>query len=1399
MNNDFVDIFADERTTPLVSDKPNVKEEFFDVFADERGVVDTPPIQQGKPLGTLTSILDAPQILKSSVGAQPPDLSVQPQSRYVGGAIGGPTELSQLPTQPQVQPEQRPPGIYQGDEQDFVPTGSLSGASRKALQAYLTEASLGAPKLMPGYEEETPYGWEKLPVGIAGAAGFITGAPVGIVKGVTKGITKTFPALSLFGHEGGIARFLKSAAKEVPALSAASTVASAIDAHQADSPEQAWKILKDAAKGGALMGGTFAGARSSFWRESKDRLKRMAYGMLAMRTIRGDPSQWRGIEEEVTHGIIDGFFLFHGLPDVYKGLENEMVEKMKDPEMVKTVKDLEKGKVEKKEDELPILEEGRENPYSKMKLEEVEAAAKLGVDLAKQELKARESEGDIPEDLEKPAKSPLGKIQVSPPGTGFKKGKEKAKKEKEAATEEKVVEEVKPVIIKKEKKLETAAKTKKKAKKKEVEPIKEFLPVEGEKYAYDSAGNIVKKDGTPFKTKLSATLAQKKLISEGKNVEIGESKDGFVLREVGEVDTSGKKITIEEAKPIEEVKVETPTDVRKRVATRVKELRKSEKGIEELDELEGEMEGLAISKEREDFDSDWKYEQFTDVNDSVLDLIRKVKEEKGGKKEEVDKKVEEKDFEGEELVDIEEVSGEGDVTSEVSKLRRKRKEVEDEEDRILDEEGMLEELDFEKGGTKLYSGIPIDAIVDAVVNRVTRGGRKDRDLTRQAILKRERKEVRATDVDLKDIRQMSTAKGFDEKETKRMITSVLGWKRSIKDLTREEADLIKIKLVHMEGREVLENEALIDGLTNVKSSTKKTLKRAVKTYDVDDAELSDYIDSWTGKDRKIDNHVVNRVIATIRAVNEIRPDKGRIIFKYLAPAKRLLGEKVMASIRKGEIGRLEGSTPYDKRVHDAFSGLGLKSEEAVNEYLERTIKKESLSPQELSAAKLLEEIYSELWHTFEIPGWIKHYSPHMKKNMSEQEMINWAFSRKGIEEFEFWAENQRRGEIDSREKSAKKLALAYVRAGFTKKYYSKVIEEIEPMIAKMSPERQKFANQWMDTVIRRRPTADEVVMNRLVKKFMKAAGMKVEENSRVYKQLVGTFLDFNYSAFMGMRPKLAMRNMTQQVLIMNEYGYGNYLKGRIGKFSKEVKDAMDKSDTYKLRKKQYMVLEESVNKISDISADVRQKMMWFYRMADLDNVETAFATGYLMAKKNNPKLKESYAIRAGEKAIHNTQWGYGMDLPYLFKTPTGKLLGQYMSWPIWYADHMQRIVKERDGAKAARTIAQATLIYYLLDEYGIDYTRTVFLGAMPKALGFGAQSIANVALLLNTLGSGDTKKIKNTAKDVSSQLVLGLMPGYLGAKDLKAFMRGDYKSALIYTKKKKSSSRSKGLGRLGRL
>ena len=699
------------------------------------------------------------------------------------------------------------------------------------------------------------------------------------------------------------------------------------------------------------------------------------------------------------------------------------------------------------------------------------------------------------------------------------------------------------------------------------------------------------------------------------------------------------------------------------------------------------------------------------------------------------------------------------------------------------------------------SGVTLDSLGfqqlwEAIANRLTADRRESARLTKQAIKRREKKAPRATEVDINDIRGLGNYRGLEEKEVVKIAKNMFGFRRGLDDLTKEEADQLKERLILTEPREVMENEKIIYDDPDIKDSTKKALKRVTKIYDVSDSELGDYLIMWTEEGKRIINKDVNNVIASIKMSNELRHDQGKVIWAYLAPIKRLLGEPFIAEWRNAEVQKLEIFNPESKEVYDVFHGLELKSREAIWRVLDGQLGENTLSPKELEAHNRMRELYKKWWKIFDIPGFIEQYAPHLPKFRSHDDMINWAFSRKGLSEFDFWAKHERVGKLDAMEMDARKVALAYLRAGLANKFYKKAQDNVAPMIEKMSPERQTLAKRWIETVIEKKPTGSEKAAERLVKALMKKAGVKVDEDARYYRQLVGVFLDMNYSAYMGLRPKLALRNLTQQVLIMNEYGYGAWLRGLAGKGSKEVKGAMEKSNVYKLRKQQYLVMEEEVGRISEIPAAARQKMMWFYRKADIMNVEAAFSTGFLAARKLRPNLPESLAIRAGEKAIHNTQWGYGMDLPYLFKTPTGKFVSQYMSWSLWYADHLARIGKERQGGKAARTIAQAAVIYALLENFDLDYTRTVLFGAMPQSLGFGPQSLLNFVALIGSMKNSNYEEFEKALGTFLSEIGGGITPGYLVAKDIKRASEGDISELFLYKKKKKSRS-GKGLGSLG--
>jgi len=1424
------------------------------------------------------------------------------------------------------------PEIRQGKEGDQA---TISGAIKKSIHHYINEFGAGMPgyvgeKILGEPVVEEAKGLEKIPVGMAGTAGFIGGLPGQLFKSVIKGITEVAPKLALKTGEGMTKRVLKGAAKEAPAFGIASMLSQTGEALKQDNLEDSLDVLGNAFAGGAVTGSIFAGSRGVWARDVKDRVMRMAVGLTLLNASRGThPFDDRDLTDKIYESGIDAFFLWKGIPKEFIKSENKIAKEVKEQGLEKDLKIVTKEGVKK-----------GTNIYEKLSTEAIERDAKIGVELAQIELarridktkKAAKVEDDIPTEL--------GEVKVVKAKTVSKDGKylKETKKLKKEVGDEKYyevlnslgIEKANQVRGKKDKATVLKALKESKEKSKEIEskevkeetrdewiekrthpliptskvplkfktkkfkhefegdpedvvnkwikdrthPLKPIPKASAEfktkKRAIEFMGNkegfeVVKlgkakwglrekksekveetpflKKGevtpTEFKTKKRATEFMEKEHSDGKFevVKLGKAKWGLKPKEVEKVEgipeltntvealAFGKRATPEQNKELKRLRNESekksevlrkefrathskeageaaqkeavkgqffrealewkegekimkevrsnlglepielgepkpkskpksktepkkskiveaseeltygekfPTgnikDVdafREGITKDIKAFRKGAKI--DIDKIEKDADRLLFSREYEDFKHEKDYESFTKSNDKLFDLIQKVKEEKG--------------------------------------LKLFERSIKKEKDVVLDS----------LGGQQIY---------EKVINRLSSKSGEQRKLTREAIKKRDEKIGKATKVDLDDINQMGKAKGFSKSEIKKIADNTFGWRTKVENLSREDADILKLKLAKLEPKEVLENEKLIYDNKSVLDSTKENFKKKVKLYDLDDAELSDYITISKGEKKSLNNSDVNNIISMIKTVNDIRADKGRVIWGYLAPAKRIFGEKFMVKWREATVKKLEHETPHILKTIRLVDDLKERSLNDITKYFEKGLSAKDLSPAELKAVKGIREVYNDLWGVFGIEKYIKSYSPRLPKFENRQDMIDWTFSRKGVKEFDFWAEHERTGELWNGELNAKKLLLRYIRTGFAKKFYGEALEKVKPIMSGMSKERRQMANKWIDTVIRKQPTAGEVVANRAIRKVLKTAGVKVDENKRYFKDLVGEALDLNYSAYMGLRPKLAMRNLTQQWLIANEYGYGSYLKGRTGKYQDSVKRALENSDVYKLRKKQYLVMEEKIDKISDIPSEIRQKMMWFYRMADLDNVETAFATGYLKAKSLHPNMTEGYAIRAGDKAVHNTQWGYGIDLPYMFKTPGGKFVGQYMSWPIWYLDHIGRIVKERHGAKAARTIVQAAVIGMIAKNTDFDYTRTVLLGAMPTALGYGPQSVLNFVKLVNSFGTWDSKKIKNASKE-AGDIILGLVPGYLAAKDIKELGESrDVSKYLLYEKKK---------------
>jgi hypothetical protein len=702
-------------------------------------------------------------------------------------------------------------------------------------------------------------------------------------------------------------------------------------------------------------------------------------------------------------------------------------------------------------------------------------------------------------------------------------------------------------------------------------------------------------------------------------------------------------------------------------------------------------------------------------------------------------------------------------------------------------------------GSQTLDMLGMQQIYEKVADRIGRSMSSDKKLSREYAEKRATKQSKITDVDLKDIRAMGMFKGLNERDLRKMSGNTFGFaKRDFTKLSHEEADKLKVKLAGYQPDVILPEVSEIRSNPNVSDRAKQSLNKAVKLYDADSTDLQNYIAiegaAMGLKEGEFNDKLVDRVTHAVETFGSMRNDNGKMsIFSYLAPAMRVVGNKFVEPFRRAEWKYMDSIAPYYKAAGLIFKDLTREQRIAITRYREGKYTDEQVEPDLRKRSDMLTAIYQKLYRELGITAAeVEKYSPRAKKFSSEKDIINWVFSPEGIRDFKFWAEHKRTGELKDTEEDSRLLFTRYIRAGFRKKFFNPAIQEIGPLMKEMSKERRLWAAKWINTVIKKRPTTSEKMVNRSVDFLGRKFGFKGDEGRRYLREFASATMDLNYAAFMGLRPKLAIRNWTQQWLIANEYGVGPYLKGRLAAHSPEIKAAASRSDVMKTRLQQYLSEEVDMGGMDNIPKKVRDAMMALYKVAENDNAYTAFATGYLKAKAEHPKMPESYHIKAGEKCVANTQFLYGVDLPYVMKTPEGKLLTQYSSWGLWYADHLYRMVRERNGAAAARTAVQFLIFAGLAQTTGINYTNSMLIGAMPQGFGYVPGTIVDFCKLLYALWptfQGNYEENVEKAAKQFGRSALGLVPGSSAAKEIsKLIETGDVTQYLTYMNREKKDT-----------
>ncbi len=723
-------------------------------------------------------------------------------------------------------------------------------------------------------------------------------------------------------------------------------------------------------------------------------------------------------------------------------------------------------------------------------------------------------------------------------------------------------------------------------------------------------------------------------------------------------------------------------------------------------------------------------------------------------------------------------------------------------------------------GTTTLDMLGLQQLSEFVSKRLFKTETADAKLTREYIERARKNEPPATQLDIQDLKGLGNMKGFTEKDVRKIASNSIRYVKDLSELTFKEAQLLKAKLMSIENI-VLESEREILNNPDISQKVKEELRKGVNRYEVSEDALSDFIENSKldlNSDILTDAHV-NRVIADLQRFYETRPSEDVLgVAKWLLPMRRRAGDEVMRPYRTAMVRWIEGLRVGDELDREIFDTLDKAIRNNPNiprrqrkKYVTDALKRISLaqrlelpiselSPLELDAFNKLNKVYNYLYDKYDIqaPKREPYYSPKRTPEENRKAAIRYSFSPRGVKELEFWADFREafEGGLVDTELDARKLFNEYYRRGLKTRVFNEAIKEAAPIEKKMSPDKQELVKEFFNVAVMRRPMGVDKAKDRSVKNLAKKLWMKEDEGSKILRQVEDILLNASYAAYLGAAPRPALRDSLQQWLIVNKYGIEAYARGVMHSRSQEIKDAMADSPMAKLRLSQFLVEELPIHGFSELPRKIRDQLMVAYKYIDLGGAVNGFSTGYYEAKTSRPRLPRSYWIRAGEKAMANTAWLYGIDLPMIMQGRTGKLGLQFSSWSLSYIDHLMSMVRERDGKAAARTAGQF-LVFWALNKFtGIDYKSSILLGAMPNNFGYVPNLVWDFIQLLRAIQSG--RNLDSTWDSFKERLG-GLVPGFRGIKDIKKLSEtGNLKEYLFYTRKtKKPNGLDSGLGGLG--
>jgi hypothetical protein len=305
----------------------------------------------------------------------------------------------------------------------------------------------------------------------------------------------------------------------------------------------------------------------------------------------------------------------------------------------------------------------------------------------------------------------------------------------------------------------------------------------------------------------------------------------------------------------------------------------------------------------------------------------------------------------------------------------------------------------------------------------------------------------------------------------------------------------------------------------------------------------------------------------------------------------------------------------------------------------------------------------------------------------------------------------------------------YVSGMYKQKYYEPVFNQLDKQYKSLGLHNtRKDVYESLKEVIKGVPSDTEKMMDNAINGFVQFLGKQPETSAFGARpsQAIGAMLaELQYTSGMGFNPFMPIRNLTQKALAFTSItDSGNPLEG----LTWMAKYKIDKAKGTGWARYLNEFNDVAYNRIYLEGLDLQPRgivnaarrfglsdtaaawgddlannwAMKMFKWSDRSNVEDVFGARmyYLLQQKGAPLAD---AVELARSTTMATQFMYGLDSPMLYKTPIGKQIGIFQSWPLNWAQMLWDQGTQGSMQRAVGTVATMAVASELLTMTGLSF------------------------------------------------------------------------------------------------